>query len=555
MEERNVSLQNKLNADENEAFFTVSSFSAHISRLTDLQASSITELLESLPSYKSQSSSTSAPEFKQLFQELILNLNEGGRLGTALSEPETKDWLEALFCAFMSDQTVHHLLRLLQDWDAYSFYHSIDVFLLGTLLARRLEIEDIESFALGCLLHDVGKRLIPQTVLSKKSKLTETEFQMVQYHAEFGSIWLDLLGFPEPVKQLALLHHERLNRSGYPNALDEDQLNDAWRIIAVVDVFSALTLKRTYREPLSSPRALEILLNDNDKLSERMTYSLADTLQLFPPQSEVVLSNGERATIILISESIEDGCHLKIRETGALTAFSQYPPTERFKMVGWKSHRLDQWQKDLWVSFVNGLIEKDTRTITYFEELADGKRVEEIYRDILGKMAHEVRNSFLQGSMSETHRASAIHSALQIMNEKLVEYAPSYRLSIEEGIAFLPFQEAHTFPLRLLHDVLFVNGWKTYFIKGEMETTDMMENRLKPILEKDFVKYIALSITDNTDTWLLSHLLTIINHLKPSIEVILYYRYEGLLETIDTDKLHFYSNDFNQFLSFLSAKK
>lgn len=548
MADRPVMFQNTIGLSKE----TKGSFSAHVSQLTQLPEGAILNLLETLPAYQSQSSPHTNAHLKTVFNELVLILSEQERLGSALSDLGTKAWLEQLFCSFLADASVCQLLEHLRDWDAYSYYHSIDVFLIGTLLAKQQGLKHIEDFALGCLLHDVGKRLIPQIVLSKKSKLTESEFLLVQQHASFGSVWLDLLDFPKSVSELALLHHERLNGSGYPQALTQTEIREEWRLIAVVDVYSALTLKRTYREPVSSIRALEIILSDHEKLYAGLTYGLADTLQIFPPQAELVLANGERATTILKNERLEDGCLLKIRETGNLTSFSSLQPKESFKMLGWKSHRLEQWQKHLWSSFIHGLVNKDPKTVTYFEELADGKRVEEIYREILGKMGVEVRELFLKGELSNSKRNIAIQSALQIMNQKLVEYAPSYRLSIDQGIVFLPLNEDHTFPLRLLHDLLFVNGWKTYFLKSDAETPELMEDRLRPIITKPFIHYLALSLTHTTDIWLLNHLIYIAQVLKPDIKIVLYFRSDTLLKEIDPSLIYLHANDLNDFLSFLN---
>ncbi|WKB37362.1 HD domain-containing protein [Terrilactibacillus sp. S3-3] len=152
----------------------------------------------------------------------------------------------------------------LKQWDAYSYYHSVDdVFVLSTLLARHYRCESVNDFALGCLLHDIGKLGIPKSILLKKGKLTENEYAIVMEHTTYGYHLLKKIGFPERVCKLAHSHHERLNGKGYPDGLTFMQLDRDLKIVMVADVYSALTLSRPYRKPMHATKALQILLRDS----------------------------------------------------------------------------------------------------------------------------------------------------------------------------------------------------------------------------------------------------------------------------------------------------
>ncbi|WEG13194.1 HD domain-containing protein [Pullulanibacillus sp. KACC 23026] len=553
MSERHVFLLDQHEQLENDALVDVASFSHNVSKLTGLPQSILIEFIETLPLYKEKTDSHTKSQLLELFNETIDTLSQDGRLGAILQDSEALQFVQTRFCQFLSDDSVFQLLQHLKEWDDYSYYHSVDVFLLGTLLGRQLGVKNLSSFSLGCLLHDIGKRLLPCVILSKQSKLTESEFITVQKHTSLGYALLKLLQFPDEIRHLALLHHERLNASGYPLSLTEEDLSEEWRIISVVDVYSALTLKRTYRDPLSPSRALEIILNDRDKLCASCTYRLADLLQLFPPQAELFLTNGTRAKTVLHNEKERAHLQLQIRETGQITSIAAYKG-QPMKMVGWKSHRLEQWKKQLWSSFIDSLIHLHPNALAYFEELADGKRVETIYLSILGRAAIEIRQRFLKGELTETDFSNATQAGFDIMNQKTVEYAPSYQATFNLGIVFLSLQELHAFPLRLLHDVLFVNSWQTYFLRNGLDMDGRLEDCLSTILKKDYVEYLTLAHINPQDVCQINKVIQLVRRLNPAIKILLYSRPDNLYEGVDTSSISFIGHELNHFLSYFKIE-
>lgn len=551
MNDHLVSLASSIGGPNNEASLSVASFSARIASLTGKKPASIQMLIDTLPLYYPQRALPDQPELENAFDETLHILGEFGRLGSALKNDDNYQLIKRLYVSFLANPTVKHLLDELKSWNSYSYYHSLDVFILGTLLAKKRQFPELDEFALACLLHDVGKRLVPEEILTKKSKLTQAEFQLVQHHAQFGADLLKLLGFSEFAYKIAQSHHERLDGSGYPHGIGQSEFSEALRLISVIDVFSALTLQRSYREPLQSFRALEILLSDHAKLCQKCVYALADVLQLFPPDSELLLANGLQGTFVQKSGQSSDDLELVVQESTQSSNFS-IQDVSPIKMVGWKSHRLEHWQKELWTLFIESLNKDNDMAAHYFDELTDGKRVEAIYHDVFGKVGKETREAYLGGRITEAEGNATLSSCLRIMNKKLVEYAPSYRVSIKQGVVLVPVQPNHIFPLRLLHDTLFVNGWRTYFLKSEHQVISEIMARLLPILEKDFVNTVALSITESTDVTLLNTLLKKIHASKPNTKLILYYRQSSLLKEIDLKLVDFYSTDLHQFLNHLN---
>ncbi|OIJ14538.1 hypothetical protein BKP35_06580 [Anaerobacillus arseniciselenatis] len=102
------------------------------------------------------------------FQNSLETITKESRYGFTLHEAEDFLWVENLFIKLMSNRKAFGAILQLKVLDDYSYLHSIDTFILGALFARKINLKDIETFALGCLLHDIGKLEIPKSLLQKK---------------------------------------------------------------------------------------------------------------------------------------------------------------------------------------------------------------------------------------------------------------------------------------------------------------------------------------------------------------------------------------------------
>ena len=105
-------------------------------------------------------------------------------------------------------------------------------------------------------LHDVGKIAVPSDILTKPGRLSETEFTLIQAHAQIGYDILAGIDFPTQVAEVTRQHHERLDGSGYPRGLVGDQILPEARILAVADVVEAMMSHRPYRPSLGLEQAL-----------------------------------------------------------------------------------------------------------------------------------------------------------------------------------------------------------------------------------------------------------------------------------------------------------
>jgi HD-GYP domain-containing protein (c-di-GMP phosphodiesterase class II) len=123
--------------------------------------------------------------------------------------------------------------------------------------------QDIINATQAGFLHDIGKIYIPDEILNKRGRLTEAEYEIVQRHPLYGySMLNEFSEFNVEVKRAVLFHHERTDASGYPLSASEDYVGTLPKIIAVADVYDAMTTNRVYKKGKSALEAIEYLSND-----------------------------------------------------------------------------------------------------------------------------------------------------------------------------------------------------------------------------------------------------------------------------------------------------
>jgi len=143
--------------------------------------------------------------------------------------------------------------------DPHTHQHILRVQRYAVAIAEAMGLsgDDMEAVHTGALLHDIGKLGISESVLLKPGKLSEDEFDQIKKHPEIGAMILDPVRFPWPVLPIVRHHHEKWDGSGYPDGLKGEEIPLTARIMAVADVFDALTSTRSYREAWSHDRAVE----------------------------------------------------------------------------------------------------------------------------------------------------------------------------------------------------------------------------------------------------------------------------------------------------------
>lgn len=156
--------------------------------------------------------------------------------------------------------TIEAMSKAMEWRDPYTAGHQKRVALIAEAIAKKLGWSEdrTQAIYMAAMVHDIGKVAVPAEILTKPSKLTALEMQMVQGHVEAGYQILKDIPFPWPIADMVRQHHERLDGSGYPNKLISDQICEEARVLAVADIIEAMSTHRPYR----AARGLDSAMNE-----------------------------------------------------------------------------------------------------------------------------------------------------------------------------------------------------------------------------------------------------------------------------------------------------
>lgn len=265
------------------------------------------------------------------FQRVFTNSKES-RYGNVLKTEIERTFIKNLFMEFMQRKKLREHYALLEDYDPYSFSHAIDVFTLATLFARSEGLQNLNRFAIGYLFYDIGKLDTNIQLLQKRDKLTDIEFEIIQRHTFHGKKYFQEMDIGH-LSEFAEHHHEHYDGSGYPYGLKGDALPKSIQILHLVDVYSAMTMERTYRRAITAAEAFRKMYAMADEFNEALLHRFIEFIGIYPENADVFLSNGEKALIQSVSPfeplnpmlKLASGKFVSLQETGAtITKMSHY---------------------------------------------------------------------------------------------------------------------------------------------------------------------------------------------------------------------------------------
>ena len=192
-------------------------------------------------------------------------------------------------------------ISTLKTSDEYTFKHSVDVATIAMIVAKQQGLSQAQIHEIGVtgLLHDVGKTKVPLEILNKPSRLNKAEFTVMKQHSVYG--YHIIKDRPEVSPQIALgvlQHHEKINGSGYPMGVGEDKICPYAKILAVADIYDALVTERPYKTAYSQRDAVEMIMSMTMELDITAMKSFLESMILYPVDSIVELSNGEKARVV-----------------------------------------------------------------------------------------------------------------------------------------------------------------------------------------------------------------------------------------------------------------
>ncbi len=203
----------------------------------------------------------------------------------------------------VADRQTMDIMNLMRypDYDSYTIGHSVRVSTLALTVGRAMKWpKHLQTeLASAAMLHDVGKAKIPEEILYKPGELTEEERKVAETHAAVGARILMARGDVSPsVIAGAWGHHLRHDGDGYPETPAWVSRSPVASLLQVCDVFEALTAARPYKPPMPPRRAFEIIIRDSKAFDPACLKALIRSVGLYPPGSEVVLSNGCRGFVM-----------------------------------------------------------------------------------------------------------------------------------------------------------------------------------------------------------------------------------------------------------------
>lgn len=201
--------------------------------------------------------------------------------------------------------SVFDMLLSVRSMEDSVYNHCIDVALISNVLARWLHFSEADQMmATACgLFHDVGKFMLPAGILRKPGKLTPDEFEIVKTHTTEG---FHLLGryssIPDPVKNTALMHHEKCDGSGYPYGLSGSEIDKFSKIVTIADIFDAMTSERVYRSAMCPFSVIKYFEDDGiHKYEIKYILTFLENVANSYLNHHVTLSNGMEGNVIFIN--------------------------------------------------------------------------------------------------------------------------------------------------------------------------------------------------------------------------------------------------------------
>lgn len=187
------------------------------------------------------------------------NLIETAQTGGTVQEEEMLSGIDAILSKSRNGLHTIDMMHCMRDYDDLTYAHSVNVSLLCNTIAKWLGYEKkvVKEATLAGLLHDIGKLKIPPELIKKPEKLTDEEYKIVKNHTIFGYEILKQTDLDSQVVLPALCHHERCDGSGYPLGVRMEQMNEYSRIVAVADVYDAMTADRVYRKGICPFEVIE----------------------------------------------------------------------------------------------------------------------------------------------------------------------------------------------------------------------------------------------------------------------------------------------------------
>lgn len=260
---------------------------------------------------------------------IMTNVLSDIKFGKPLETEGFDDLADGMIDSVVRNHNALACLGRIREKDNYLMEHSINLAVLMGIFAKAMKIdrETMHQAMVGALLHDIGKIMVPDNILHKPGKLDDNEFARMKQHVVFSRELLKKTPGIHPLTvNVAAQHHERIDGSGYPEGLTGCQICREGKMVAITDVYDAITADRCYHKGLAPTAALKKLLEwSGTHLEENLVHKFIRSMGIYPVGSLVLMDSGRLAVVIEASEKDQTR---PIVKTIYHTRLKQYIPAE-----------------------------------------------------------------------------------------------------------------------------------------------------------------------------------------------------------------------------------
>jgi len=207
-----------------------------------------------------------AAVLREMSKMVVQDVLDDPRSGEKIKEVGNS--VNGLVDFILDNETSYLSMMTISAHDFYTYTHSLNVCTLSLGIGSAINLPkspDLEMLGMGAMLHDIGKSQVDPKLINKPGRLTDEEFKTMKDHVTAGfKLLREHHSLPDQVLEPVSQHHEKLTGSGYPRGIKGDELTLFGRISSIVDIYDALTTKRSYKKAFSPFEALSILSKNED---------------------------------------------------------------------------------------------------------------------------------------------------------------------------------------------------------------------------------------------------------------------------------------------------
>ena len=237
------------------------------------------------------------------FKGILHDISEGKDIDSKRVNEATN----SIILRINENRDIVNAVNEMRNSDEYLYSHSINVSLLSMLIGKwlKLDYKSIKSLVTSAYLHDIGMDKVPAEIVNKPTSLTAEEYDEVKMHCQYGFKTAETMqDMNDDILKGILMHHEREDGSGYPFGLNSKQIHDNAKIIAVADIYDAMTSKRVYRRRICHFDVIECIQRDYfRKLDQHIAGIFLNNIASYYIGEFVKLNTGAIGEIVHINQN------------------------------------------------------------------------------------------------------------------------------------------------------------------------------------------------------------------------------------------------------------